>query len=1052
MADNFFDDDVELVQDEDNFFGDDAELVEDEMSQLEAGLRGGAQGLTFDFGDELMGGALAAWDVATGDPKLEDLKELYKKHRDEQRMQMEQAAEEHPATYYGSDIAAGVLPALLTGGGTAAASVGKAVLKGAAKKSLPKALGKAAAKGVGYGAATGAGTSTADLLEGEVMDFSKDVGFGSAVGGAMGAGLPLVGKAAKKGLDITKNTIKGAGNLIPGAEAMGLGYKAGKRGLGISQDDMIDEALRVGKELDKKVKKVLLDSGVSRDKAVKLADEAGVRINAGESIDEVVESIIEEGAIGLEVKSRDKLVNSISALKKGFNEQQELLKLESRAANQSVQEGQKHGSELETISEINTNYDDALILPDAKGKVKGLRSKYSIKSPEGVEEYTKILTKPLDDSVVKRIEYDTESMSPSQLKSMLGYINDNLVGDMTKKASTNERYARKLAVSLRSKLDDAVEEFADPTGTMAKTYQGMNKLGVKEAGKATETAIDNNIDSIAKKLLSTGSSSDIDKRRAFEYFKKSSPEYDKIIEEAEFISRLNDKLGGMTEGVKTTNMKGLMGSAEGAVSKATNLAGKGVRATSVYTKPLTQRVSKVANKVNEMSDDFLNWSATRMMSNKGSGGEYFGKQLQHAMSQEGPMRNALLWSLSQQPGFRSIINKQEKEYSEDVGFEPNYLGDEPEENSREPQGMVEDSVSGTMSAPVRDDGVEMEDDRQSPDDTAQQGFFDKYEEDQVEMEDNRPSPVSVEQQGFFDKYEEDKMSEVVNTDKMKSDYKDLTSLYKRFEGKRDNLDSLNEYYEGETKAGPNKTRTVELNLGGIEGKLTGGDKEPGGSGSHGYKDVNYIDPKTGDLENLKGEYNVGFDYIPANPQGYAPMFGGEVVLSGIDENSEGHGNSVIIKSPQTVTIDGVEYDTYAAYGHNENNLVKGGQVVDIDSKIAEMGGTSFKNGKMNKGYNKHVDIRTFVVPKGEDWNVKQKLYINPKQLEELQKSKDRETKQLGSGAFAGTERSSLDDLMGRLGELEGISDTQRDSMEFAAMSGDMNMLQELMDKYKGNVS
>jgi murein DD-endopeptidase MepM/ murein hydrolase activator NlpD len=179
----------------------------------------------------------------------------------------------------------------------------------------------------------------------------------------------------------------------------------------------------------------------------------------------------------------------------------------------------------------------------------------------------------------------------------------------------------------------------------------------------------------------------------------------------------------------------------------------------------------------------------------------------------------------------------------------------------------------------------------------------------------------------------------------------------------------------------------EFSLGGIQGNLTGADKEEG----HGYKEVEYIDSK-GTITPYKGKMNLGLDYAPSNDldkdiEGtqYNPMFDGNVVLSGIDQYSPGHGNSVIVQSPKTVTINGKEYDAYAAYGHNKDSQTKVGETVSTETPIATMGNTVSVDGKIKskQGMGNHVDIRTFLVPKGEDWNRPDKLYINPKELEGL---------------------------------------------------------------------
>ena len=673
-------------------FGFEAEP--DEMSQLEAAARGAAQGLTFDFGDELAGAAQAGVGALQGEEG--SLKELYQKYRDEQRKQMEQAAEEYPVTYYGSDIAAGVLPALLTGGASAAASVGKSLAKGATKGSLKTAMKEAAKTGAKFGAVTGAGTSKAELFDGELGGLTKDTIAGGVLGGISGAAMPVLGKGVSKATQKTGDLLEGAVNLIPGAESTKLAYKGGKKGIGISQEEMIKEGKRVAKELNEKVSEVLSKSGVERKKAIELADEAGTRINAGEVIDDVINDIIEEGAIGLDIKGKEKLVQSVSLLKEGFYDQLQASKLESKLAGQVAKDQALHGSEVETVSSINKAYDELLPLPDAKGTVKGVNAKMSMKTPEGVVEYNKVLTQPLDDTVVKRIEYDAESMMPTELKSVIDYVNGNLVGDLSKPAkNANESKARELAVKLRGLLDDAVDEFADPTGAMKNTFRGMEKLGSKQAGRGTEQAVEGNIDSIAKKLLSTGTSSEIDKQRAFEKFRQASPEYSQVIDEAEFISKYNDKLGGMIDGVRTTNIRGLLGTAEGAVAKGANVAGKAVRNISEKAKPVTNMSSKVANKVGDVKDSILVGASEKMLSSNKKVMQEMGQQLQYALQQEGPIKSALIWSLSQNPLVRKIVNEQEENTAEDIGSEPMNIGTEetntPEvDNSRTPSSLQMD--------------------------------------------------------------------------------------------------------------------------------------------------------------------------------------------------------------------------------------------------------------------------------------------------------------------------------------------------------------------------
>jgi hypothetical protein len=126
-----------------------------EISQLESAIRGGAQGLTFGFPDE----ATAALErLVTGKP--------YEQALQESRQAYKQAQEANPITYTGSEIAGGVLPALIPGVGQAATGA---------------KLGRLAAMGAGTGALSGLGYSEGKTA-GEV---AKDVAIGTALGGGL---------------------------------------------------------------------------------------------------------------------------------------------------------------------------------------------------------------------------------------------------------------------------------------------------------------------------------------------------------------------------------------------------------------------------------------------------------------------------------------------------------------------------------------------------------------------------------------------------------------------------------------------------------------------------------------------------------------------------------------------------------------------------------------------------------------------------------------------------------------------------------------------------
>ena len=162
-----------------------------QVSKTESAIRGGAQGLSFGFADE-----------ATA--KLESIMKgiPYEQALEESRQAYRQAQEANPITYTGSEIAGGVLPALIPGVGQAATGA---------------KLGRLALMGAGTGALSGLGMS-----EGETVgEIAKDV----AIGGALGGGLPVLGRGVQSAIQGVKPAIDtGVKSMITAATGKGSQY------------------------------------------------------------------------------------------------------------------------------------------------------------------------------------------------------------------------------------------------------------------------------------------------------------------------------------------------------------------------------------------------------------------------------------------------------------------------------------------------------------------------------------------------------------------------------------------------------------------------------------------------------------------------------------------------------------------------------------------------------------------------------------------------------------------------------------------------------------
>lgn len=664
--------DVEYTAPEDM----DDSLFEDEpveeMSQLEAGVRGAAQGLTFDFADEIAGAAQAGVGALQGEEG--SLSELYKKYRDEQRRQMEQASEEFPVTYYGSDVAAGVLPALLTGGATAAASVGKAVAKGATKGALKESAKQAAKVGAKVGAATGLGASEAETLP----EMAQDVAVGGALGAGLGAVTPLASKVISKAGSGVKKAGEAVSEFIPGAEAIELGYKAGKKGIKLSEEGIRGSIKEYSEKLHKDIVKKMTKEGLDKKRAIEIADDIGVRIDAGESVQNVMDELVEKGAMGLkDAKEKAAFFNVLDDLVQGNDQNiKALKKLESKLAKDVAKDKYNFGAETIQTRETSDQISELLPLPDQKGEIKGLRAKMRIPARDGDEpiEYFKQQFQEILESPIKLQQVDLTSMKPSQTEDLIQYLN-SFTGDLTRPAKNiTEKTARRLAGEIREKSNQALESgmVSDKNQSISNLFKALRKVGIKDRLGGSEERVMDQIDAIRKKISASGESAEIDKERLFGYLRKAGPELEQSASEGEFLNRLSE-LSGMTGGVRTTNLKGLLGTAEGAVAKGANITGRTVRVISQKAQPKVEKVSKVANKIGDYTEDQLQLFSSKMAGSENAGIQAMGRQLQDALAQDATTKNALIWSLSQQPAFRksvqNIIGDIEQQGSEELEFE-----------------------------------------------------------------------------------------------------------------------------------------------------------------------------------------------------------------------------------------------------------------------------------------------------------------------------------------------------------------------------------------------
>ena len=214
--------------------------------------RGLQQGVTLGFADELKGGLAAGLEglksIFDDRPVLDTIKDTYTDKRDSERAKLERDRELNPNTAMIGNIVGSLAPT--------PAMVGK-IFQGA--KGLAGAVTKGSATGAGVGAAQGLGYS-----EGETLgDVAKD----TAIGGVIGAAVPvtlkgatMVAKGVSKGAKALQATGKSlqTGTLIAEARRSQTKLMDAIEGLSSKKQDLIDK------------KSVLQSSGANQKELTKV--------------------------------------------------------------------------------------------------------------------------------------------------------------------------------------------------------------------------------------------------------------------------------------------------------------------------------------------------------------------------------------------------------------------------------------------------------------------------------------------------------------------------------------------------------------------------------------------------------------------------------------------------------------------------------------------------------------------------------------------------------------------------------------------------------------
>lgn len=624
------------------------EALSPEIDRLEAAARSGVEGTTMGFSEELGAGA------ATGLAKLLESipgTELYKsKQQEEQAREMlgdtavpeegmletyrqmkaqsearRKAGEEaYPVMTTAADIAGG----MATGFGVG----GKALRAG----SLLGKAGKAAIAGALGGGVEMAGRSEADLTTGdieELKEFGKDVGVGVVGGGAVGGALPIAGAGLKALGRGTSAVAKKFGKAAFGGESTKAAYQYGKLGREITEEQVAEDTAKLAQTVYDEGKRLLGRFGIDDDEIQKIADEAGIQITAGETIDDALQQAIEKRASGLTEATRESMDKWISVLQELQGEPRTLQKISESIAKKANKLELEGGEIFERTLGVTP-----------EGRAAGTLTKGKL-TEEGVKAGKKLAT------VGKKVSektLDLNNLTMKELRRLIKEVNMYTgAGGKTARLSDEAvlKEAKKLAAKLKNVRDEVVVDIADRIGiegpdlakksnlisVLEEAGYGSTKGGTREFQKAKD------VGAIQKYLGRTSTDAKVDQDRLFRFFGEADqPLADKLKNTTDMLDEVRQIAAREADREADISKYGLW---RKAVGQGSNMLGRAM-------KVVTDEINKDPIYIKTLADK---------MAGAGKGISEFVTPLMRAYNASDRTRMAIMYGLMQQPAFRKAM-------------------------------------------------------------------------------------------------------------------------------------------------------------------------------------------------------------------------------------------------------------------------------------------------------------------------------------------------------------------------------------------------------------
>jgi hypothetical protein len=660
-------------------------VPERKVGMGEAALKGAQGSLLVD---EIVAGLSGAAGQAYGTleqgklPKLQELIDTYYEARGGQRAEKEAAFEQQPAASIVGGIAGGLLTAPLIGGSAAAAQAPTAMGR----------IGQAAVTGAKFGAATGALQGEARLVDG--LQGAKQLGKETLAGAALGAGTGAALSGIVEGLKQAKNI---ASELIP--EPVKARFEYGKRTGEMANVEKLDKNIReTSEKIFDNIKSKLNEYGVQKQEAMKLAEEMGKRISLGDDIATIVnelggttltetnkeavdnfKNLLEREYLGKpsfkEVLEQAKTKMSTLARESEQKNLQATIKGEKELA-KKVMASQGKLTDLDEVSGLPRAMKDVdLQTPDLALSQQKARLKTTELTPEGdlVTRTQGIKTSPVDvtpfetggiemgiDELTNKPFAEFIDQSTGKVYRSLGEaitkpsfdINkltakqaDDLLPQLYQLTESDNpiisQKAKQLYGTLRTKLGEfgGISEAKEGLEAIYKPIAKNLNVDIAELNSSNKFIREQAIADLEKTLIKSSEGSEVDQRLLGEALEKYASEAKKLMDDLRIFREARSATGGQKRADITRS--GILTRA-GAVGG--NIAGIGA-----------SKFKGLGKAILAKTPDQLQQLAQKMSQSNSKFAQSYAKPFVEAVNSNLRSKEALLFTLTQQPGFKQAM-------------------------------------------------------------------------------------------------------------------------------------------------------------------------------------------------------------------------------------------------------------------------------------------------------------------------------------------------------------------------------------------------------------